>query len=608
MKSFFTEHYLALIFAVVVGVIFLAPSVFFIFSLGDAYQGIPMMATANEDSYLARIQEILDGNPMLGSPFFYEYKEEWPITPPTGELLYAISSLLFDVSPANIILASRPVLISALFLLVYYLIYQLTVGAEISRKINAVAGALLVILGYDLVDYRSIIASITQGHALAGNFLLWARPVNPILGAIFLMSFLLFIWQIVQKKNNKKTIAGASLFLALMIMSYFFSWGMALSVLAVLILIYLLKRDYGIIINFLKVMFFAIVLTLPYWYIIFQASKSPWYKESVLRSGLFVTHYPLLNKLTIVVLVFYLIIFSIQVIKEKALFCDQTRSLCRRIIFYLKDWHIFSLAFVLGPLWAYNQQIITGQTVWPYHFVQYSIPLAMIVVMVLFYNIIKNWSPCAWRIWASVVVSISLVFGVSVQVSAYKGSYEYYSRLQSVAPLLDWLKDQKEDCVVMVKETDTSGHSLNFSLNFLIPAFTRCDTYSSNALFSIMPDERQYHNYLANLALDEIPIYDIEKFVSNHTASARDYLYSNWKGAYGVEDFPDFEDDKLWNRIDVIPEEYKKFIDEGLRDKLKKYRLDYIVSGVALSQNMVDKLSLELVFKTDNLFLYHLKG
>jgi len=41
-----------------------------------------MMRTANEDFYLARIQEILDGHPSVGSPAFSEYKNEPPLSPP----------------------------------------------------------------------------------------------------------------------------------------------------------------------------------------------------------------------------------------------------------------------------------------------------------------------------------------------------------------------------------------------------------------------------------------------------------------------------------------------------------------------------------------------
>src|SRR3989338_4225558 len=148
IKIFFKEHYMAFGLAILVGLIYIAPNIFFILSLGDDYKGIPMMQSANEESYLARIHEILDGHPMLGSPFLYEYKEEWPIAPPTGEMFYAIPSIVLGVPPQNILIASRFFLPLILFLLVYLIIYRLSDSNAFSGKINGIAGALFVTLGY----------------------------------------------------------------------------------------------------------------------------------------------------------------------------------------------------------------------------------------------------------------------------------------------------------------------------------------------------------------------------------------------------------------------------------------------------------------------------
>src|SRR3989338_5869552 len=104
LKSFVRENYFAFLIAVIVGLIFIGPQLLFIFSLGDQYQGIPMMHTANEDFYLARIQEILDGHPAVSSHAFFEYKNQWPMQPPTVELLYALPSLLLGISLASVLI------------------------------------------------------------------------------------------------------------------------------------------------------------------------------------------------------------------------------------------------------------------------------------------------------------------------------------------------------------------------------------------------------------------------------------------------------------------------------------------------------------------------
>lgn len=301
--------------AAFVGLIYIAPNIFFILSLGNAYKGIPMMQTANEDFYLARIQEILDGHPMLGSFFLFEYKDQVPLTPPGGELFYAVPSILLSISPVNILIASRFFLPFVLFLLVYHLIRLLTANKEfLSNKINAVAGALLITLGYDLIDYRTIF-NYLKGSASPESFLIWSRPVNPVLGAIFLMSFLLLVWLVIKEEKRKKLpIVGASIFMALMMMSYFFSWGIAISIAAALILIYLLKKRYKTAKNLTIIIILGFLFSLPYWYNAWRASQSPWYYDSTLRSGLFYTHYPLLNKVMLAVLGIYLLFIFLPIL------------------------------------------------------------------------------------------------------------------------------------------------------------------------------------------------------------------------------------------------------------------------------------------------------
>jgi len=81
-KSFVKNYYLAIIFAIVAGAISVASQIFSIISLNEPYQGVHLMFTANEDIYMARIQEIIDGHWQVGSPLFYEYKNRSNLMPP----------------------------------------------------------------------------------------------------------------------------------------------------------------------------------------------------------------------------------------------------------------------------------------------------------------------------------------------------------------------------------------------------------------------------------------------------------------------------------------------------------------------------------------------
>ena len=419
---FVRNNYLVILAVFLVGIIYIAPSLIFIWTLGDSYKGIPMMQTSDEEAYLSRIHEILDGHPMVGSFSFFEYKNQMPLSPPTGEFFYALPSLIFGVSLTNVLIASHFVLPIILFLLIYTLIRWLTANLScFSNKFNAVAGALWVVLGYDLIDFRSVWNFLTSKEKfLSGSLLLWARPVNPILGAIFLFSFLLLLWALWHKTKYRKTcIVFAGLFLALMMASYFFSWGMALSIWGVLIVIALAKKEWIIIKSFFGVLLATLFFSSPYWYMSWQASQSPWYHDSVLRMGLFYTHYPLLNKLMLVVLALYLALTGWSLFIKNRPFSFSLGYL-RKFFDSFQTWHWFCLAFVLGALWAYSQQIVTGITIWPYHFVQYSIPLAIMVIMVLLFNVIKEKSIYLWGGVVGLIAIASLLCGVYTQMGAYQ--------------------------------------------------------------------------------------------------------------------------------------------------------------------------------------------
>jgi len=605
IKFFLKKHHLAFVLALLVGLIYLAPHLIGIFSLGDSYQEIPLMGTDNEDAYLFRMQEILDGHPLLGSPVFFEYKDNWPMMPPVGEMVYAVPALLLNISLVSVLTVSKFILPFVLFLLVYFLIHNLTKKFDsLSVKINAVAGALFVTLGYDLVDYYSLWLFLV-GKKIPGSFLLWDRPVNPILGGIFLFSFLLCLWRIEKNKQYKKIfIVLASVFLSLMIGSYFFSWGMALSITGVLGFIYILQKRYKEILSLIFVIFITSILTSPFWYFSWRASQSPFYEESVLQSGIFYTHHPLINKILLATLIFYFILFSPLLIRKVVSVFKRSQAFSSQFSFArLENWQVFCLSFLIGGFIAFNQQIITGMTIWPFHFVQYSIPLSIVVVFVLLYKVIKEKWWNLWKLIIFLVIIFSLGFGVYTQVGAYKYNYNHFKDSQKYKIAFDWLNEKEKDSVVLVREPREGRYELN---NFVL-AFTHCNVYSSYWRYSLMPKSRIYHNLLVNLRLQGIDSENIDQYLEDNKGEVVGKLTSNWKEMYKVKQFSDFSVEKPEEKLKEFALDYKNFMKNDFDNELKKYRLDYIFSVGELNSEVISQLpSIKLEFESNNLYLYSL--
>lgn len=603
--AFFRRHRWALLAAVMVGMIYVAPYLFFIVSAGDQYRGIPPLHTANEDDYIARIREITDGHPLVGAFAFYEEKEQWPLTPPVAEMIYALPHLIFGISVITIVIASKFILPVLLFVLIYLLIYLLTEQAKASllvRSVNAVAGALLVLLGYDLVDYQRVLLSLT-GKVSSSYFLFWSRPVNPIMGAIFLFTFLICLWMIINRHRYSAIAMGvAGVFLALMMSSYFFSWGLAISVLAFLMTGYLLKRDYRLLRNLSSMVLAAVLLASPYWYISWQLSETPAYREILLRNGLFYTHTPLLNKILLIALTGYALMVFFLYLKRNVLLLW-----CGRLVEeksgMITDWHLFLVALLLGSFWSFNQQVVTGRAIWPFHFVQYTIPLVMVAGFVLLYNVVRVLWPKGWMVVVAVIAGSAVAWGVYTQVTAYQTHFASDIQLQSYQSVFDWLNKQPTDCVVFVLE----DRNKLYTLNKLIPAFTHCNIYISPVVYTLVQSERRHDGYLALLRLKGVTADTIEAYLAEaeNRGEATGYFFSNWAGLHGAPQFPDVQDRILEERLEKLPKEYRQFMEEDFTTVLRRYRLDYIVSIGPLRESVAAQLpQIEFIDVFNGVYVY----
>ncbi len=227
--------------------------------------------------------------------------------------------------------------------------------------------------------------------------------------------------------------------------------------------------------------------------------------------------------------------------------------------------------------------------------------------MALFYNIIrKNW-PYLWMLGVGIFIIVSLSVGIGTQVSAYKEQYASQSSMQSYAPLFDWLNKQQKDCVVLASR----GVADRYDINILISAFTHCNGYASNAVFSMMPNERPIYNYMVILRLRGVLSDMIDNYILQNRNEAAGYLFSNWRGLFGYpgKDFPDFSDKILEARLKKFPADYKNFMAQDFESALKKYKIDYIFFTGILPQNIADQFQhLKLVFTSDNMFVYQISN
>ena len=560
MTLFFRRHWLACVFALLVGALSVAPHLLAVRAIGNDYRGMPFMYLDDEDIYLGRIHEIIDGHWPVGSPMFHEYKNTPTLMLPLAESAYALASRITGLSLVSVFVVSWFVFPALLFLLVYAFCRRLlTKDGQESLTVNleAVVGGLLVTLGYDLFYDVQRTLHVLRGTDQGVWLSIWTRPVNPISGALTLFAYLTMVWEIVKRKRTWLIVPTA--FLLCLMVSYVFSWAIAVSISVILFIAYLFRKDWSVVKRLGLMLFAGVGGSIAY-----LLSQSPVIGQnsqaSLLRNGLFFTHVPLLNKTLLVAIVLFLVFTALRTWKTKNLRDVLTR-----------DWWLFCAALLIGSLWAFSQQILTGRTIWPYHFVQYTKPLSSIALLVAGFHLLRPSWPRAWRTAMFGLVSVCILT-IVVLTSTYRSVLVDFRARQAPMEAFAWLESHaQKDCVVLTKETTEN-------LARLVPAFTHCDVYLSSWTFSGVPAERVRHNFFIQLSLKDLTPETARQYLTEHREVVRETFFSNWTELFHLGD-----ESWIERKIDELIPQYAEFAQKDFHQQLKQYRLDFVLSEQPLT-------------------------
>lgn len=556
--------------ALFVGACMITPHIFAAVELGEDYRGYPFLFQANEDLYMARTQEVIDGHFAVGSPMLFEYKNQWPQVLPSGEWVYALPSLLLGTSLVDTILIAKFFLPATLFLLVYTLTLSLLHEKDSWSAIGtAVATGFAVTLGYDIVDYRNIIPLLSDSFGLL--LPVWTRPVNPIVGAVLLFSILIISWRTYDARSHWSFLVGAIILGAMI--GYFFSWALGCGIVGLLMLFSLYEKNIIVAGRLAAILGLSVILQIPHWYHTLKAFGSNAGHATALKNGAIFTHNPIINKFVLATTVVFVVFAYLESRKRGSLG---------------KQWW-FCIA-VIVTLWVvFSQQIITGMTIWPYHFVQYTIPLGMVVLLVSGHTYLSRRFPSAWKslILLSIIISCTIEFA---SIQTYDAALPEFKNRQTYMPIFTWLNTHaQKDCVVLVHE-----ESDLFAVH--VPAFTHCNTYTTTYTPFGVPEERRMHSLLVILRMRDIHPENIRSYLESNPGMVNGYLYDTIAMSISSA-----ISDKTRERIDEVVPLYKEFYEDNFLNSLNKYRVDYLVTK---DSDAPQNLPLRELLRSGELILY----
>ena len=473
VAGLWTRHRLALLSAFVLGMLSIAPQL--IFMRTSAYRGIEMIGADAEEYYVARTQEVYDGNPGLGGVFLSQKNLPY-LVPGLGENIVARLGQVLAQNAVDANVSAKffsPFLIS---LLVYALIYSLSASVP-----GALLAGALVVAGDAVFGGPSTLIEVLTGSNPITSFLVFSRPINPEVSAIFLFVALLILAHVFFKNRQSTWLSSAALGLSaggVLYISPFVS-SFLFAVFGLSLLWFAVKRDYARVKALAASIAIGLVAVVPFLLNFLQLRQSPFYAETSIRQGLTHTHAPIVG--------FWLIALI------ASLFIWPRRFSAARPFFATA---VAALVILL------NQQILTGIAVQPVHYHWYlTRPLAGMAFALLAVFLIE-WLFKSKILRGTAYSTCFLMLFISaalVQRASYKAHYAEAVASQSYASVFSFL------------QTMPSGQSVwaNRTLSLYIPMYTKQNAPNNNyAEYDPIPQSFLEKRLLLEYALRKVPVAD----------------------------------------------------------------------------------------------------
>ncbi|MCE9643654.1 hypothetical protein K8Q93_00155 [Candidatus Parcubacteria bacterium] len=547
------KHILAILLAFLVGSIHAAPFLYQKFS--PEYQGIPMIEAGDADFYLTFIGKSYDAQAPVADPFQYEYQNSRNSFQFFGiEFFLGKTGKILGLPLDTLHIGMQFLFPAGLTLLLYFFALSLS-----RSPITALLAAAAVLLGNEFVRFAGF-SEMFRTFLFEGpyrEFLTHSRPVNPQVSALFFFGSLWTLFSLFQRPTLRNALL-AGLAAGVLIYIYLYFWAFAATVLGLLFLYAFFVHERGLLRYSFIAGLAALAVMLPF--VLLNVRVFLGDTQSALTTAI-LTHEIVLEKMILVPLFLYLLTFLWGKFAGARFGAEWAR--------YFSEKYRFVYLLLVTGFVVSNQQIITGRIIFLEHFHFFTnIPMFLLSMSLLGGEILALFPRLLRSALVVSAVTVLAWFSFGVQTISYTAHEIQAIRLQSVAPIVTYLREQAAPRSVIMAD---------YYLCTRLGAYTGQYVYTAggtDATFEV-PRERILHGYFTMLALRGVTAESIRAYVyelaNRKELGSMIFIGTYWRDLCGSQGcFPDSVLE------DLIPK-YQAFASVPLLENIHRYKIDYVL-------------------------------
>ena len=532
---------ISIIYFFVIGVVMSASILFFRVWIGDAYRGVdPILSPVTQDGawYHATVKEAMEGGNPWHAALFEGKSDAYPV-PDLAEKILAVPGRIFGREAQSLLLFWRFVLI-AFFAFVIFFVTERLGG---SRGLAVAASSASVFFAPFLYPLLHPISTLLSGYP-GFPFMIYDRPVHPQFEAPFVWLFLYFATTAIMEPKKKRNAILAGLIFGLLAHTYFWAWTFCVSALVALALIALVSRS--------RVAFLRVAAATAIGFLI-AAPKI----ASLVRFTFFGNDASYAERMaTYSGHAFASWTLNLPVVLALALLIWRRR--------FASPWvRTFAATGLGGSFIALNQQIVTGISIQPDHYVQLiTASFSLWIFAWTSWTFIRSWRPIAVRIAVFAAVFVGFAVALVFQYRSYIAHREFTADLQPFSEVATWLNENAAPQSVVFANQQTG---------LLVPIYTKQNLWwHFYALATPVPQERIEHAAFTWFRLFGIEPADIRPLAERQAIDFSQY--------FTLSTLYEQRLDFINRNIDGIVTRYEIFQREkSLPEALREYRVDYVL-------------------------------